>query len=326
MLPFGARRYRPPILIPGWDFTVGRILTGSPNVATIGGAPNLPANAAYDSNVSGIRIGSAVADFTTADWDFRALNVIMYGQQSKKIRFENYLFDLSRFDIQNNPFIGARSGSPIIEVSHGSFRGLSSLNSVTCCFGQRVSLVEYTEVQDWPSDIFNPTPVPGLDTVIRYNWFRGACSASAISGLHADFLQYTGDTWDNAGNSLLIYGNRIEMAPPQRGGVGLTGIFNFGARSGNWNSDVIIRDNYIDAGGAFFPFNITETNGFSFSGSLTMTNNYLTGIGSNPFYLGAPMPPNVTVNGLYDALTGNPIVFSYIRNDGVRIDGATSIP
>lgn len=326
---FGARSYRPPISIPGWDFPVGRTSQNSLNVAVLGS--NIPSSCSWSAGTPNqFSVGaSGAADFTISDWDFRGLDVFFYCQFTQKITFDNCLFDLSNFSTNNTIFLGARSGTPRIELKHCTFRGLSSLAWVTAVFGQRITLIEYCDVQDWPSDIINPVPITGVDTVIRYNWFRGACSAPAVSALHADFIQKT--FWNNSGQKLQIYGNRIEMVKPQIGSVGLTGIFNLGSQDGNWNADVEIYDNYLDGGGSQYPIGITDNTGFdgdsgSFTGSVSMTNNYITGIGSNAFYPAAKIPANMTVSGLFDALTGAAVTFNYKNNSGSDITGATSIP
>lgn len=322
--PFGARRYRPPILIPGWDFPVGRVSTNPLNVAVLGS--NIPAHCSWSAGTpTQLSIGASGApDFTISDWDFRGLDVFFYCQASQGITFDNCLFDLTRFSTNNTAFLGRRSGTPQIKITNCTFLGFSSPAWITTVFGQGISLIDKCLVLDWPADICDLSPVTGVDTVISNNWFRGACSAASITGLHADWFQRT--SWDNSGQKLQIFGNRIEMAPPQLGGVGLTGIFNLGTQNGVWNSNVEIYDNYMDAGGAHYPIAITENPGGVFSGSVDMHNNYITGIKTNALYPTIKVPSGMTLSGLYDALTGAPVSFDYTNSSDIVVNGATSIP
>lgn len=311
------------------------------NVASVGGsgtkadwslAEHLPAQQSYSTGSGIIRTGSSGADFSITDWDYRQVSGVQYGQLSKAISYSQCLFALRGISSANanQVFIGVRSGTPNISVSRCSFLGENSILGMPACVGGGVVLFEYCDISGWPSDIFNLTPVASLDTIIRYNKVQSAASADSSSGLHADCFQMT--SWPT-GNSLQIYGNKLEMLAPHTGGVGVTGAFNLGTQKGDWVADVQINDNWIIGGNADYPIGITENDfvsaifpGGTFSGIVSLARNYIAGIGQNALYPSNRIPANMTIDCLRSALDGHIISFNYKNHAEVDIVGATSIP
>jgi hypothetical protein len=283
---------------------------------------HLPSQCSYDSNpgVLGLRTGSASADFTISDWDFRGLDACFYLQNDHKVTFSQCLFDLSNYTVSNAPFMAPRSGTPTFAVQNCTFDGAGNTINVTRCLGGKIVLCEYNDFIAWPMDWCDPNPVASITTNIRFNRVVIAGTTLDSYGLHSDGMQIT--EWDD-GDGLNIHNNVIITLTPPASGSSVTGALNMGAITGNWSAPANVYENIFITNGATYALFLSN-GAFTNSAAVTFTNNYVSGYSTGPLYNGAAVLEMLSIPELYSSVDGSVLTMSY--NNGSVTTNTTHIP